>query len=277
MRRRKYLRVLGAIAGGVFAAGCSSNASKEGSSATTPTRQLAGSATSVRSTGRDTGEPATTPTSGESATAGITDGPTDTATENESTTGRIDDEPATVRTTGGSTTADTTVEPTTAEPTTLPTPDPPANRLLAATVLGEGWTYVDGSAPIVRTNGTITATYRGTQPYTRTLRTRLWRCEGGTLDALGGTCSLGNLPDRYRAREGVETASPAVGDTAFAWWSGPPTDIEVVAADHVFRMTHTPLADRANGSADALPARESRLTALVGIARRQAEKLSRLG
>ena len=259
MRRRKYLRVLGAIAGGVFAAGCSSDASKEGSSATTPTRQPTGSATSVRSTGRDTGEPATAPTSGESGTAETTDGPTGTATENKSTTGRIDD------------------EPTTAEPTTLPTPDPPANRLLAATVLGEGWTYVDGSAPQVRTNGTITATYRGTQPYTRTLRTRLWRCEGETLDALGGTCSLGNLPDRYRARDGVETASPAVGDTAFAWWSGPPTDIEVVAADHVFRLTHTPLTDRANGSADALPARESRLTALVGIARRQAEKLSRLG
>jgi len=269
MRRRRCLRVLGTIVGGVFAAGCSSNASEDGLRATTPT-------------------------SGESATAGITDRPTGTASESEAmttgvipepaaetdsepTTGRIDDEPTTARTAGGSATADTTVEPTTAEPTTLPTPDPPANRLLAATVLGEGWTYVDGSAPQVRTNGTITATYRGTQPYTRTLRTRLWRCEGGTLDALGGTCSLGNLPDRYRAREGVETASPAVGDTAFAWWSGPPTDIEVVAADHVFRLTHTPLTDRANGSADALPARESRLTALVGIARRQAEKLSRLG
>jgi hypothetical protein len=275
MRRRRCLRVLGTIVGGVFAAGCSSNASEDGSGATTPTRQPAGSATSVRSTGRDTGESTTTPTSGESATAGITNGPTGTASGNESTTGRIDDEPTTRRTAGGSTTADTTVEPTTAEPTTLPTPDPPANRLLAATALGEGWRYVDGSAPQVRTNGTITATYRGTQPYTRTLRTRLWRCEGETLDALGGTCSLGNLPDRYRAREGVETASPTVGDTAFAWWSGPRTDIEVVAADHVFRMTHTPR--QADGPTGSLPSRESRLNALVEIARRQTEKLARLG
>ena len=261
MRRRDFFRRLGAIAGIVGVAGCSSNASEEPDAGTTA-RQPTRGATEEPPTERATTEPMLRRT---------TDEPTTVRTTTESTT------TSTIRpTTAESTTVRTTTASTTTEMATpVPTPEPPANRLLLAPSLGAGWGYVDGSAPRVRANGTITALYRGTQEYTRTLRTRLWRCEGQMLDALGGTCSLGNLPDRYRAREDVETASPAVGDTAFAWWSGPRTDIEVVAADHVFRMTHTPR--QADGPTGSLPSRESRLNALVEIARRQTEKLARLG
>ncbi|GAA0460851.1 hypothetical protein MUK72_13250 [Halococcus dombrowskii] len=237
MRRRDYLRGLGAIAGIVGVAGCSSSASEE---------------------------PAAGPTAQEPA-------------------GNAPDEPRTERTAPGSRlsrtadepTADPTAQPTTtATPTPIPTPEPPANRLLLAPALGTGWGYASDSTPRIRDNGTITALYRGTQPYTRTLRTRLWRCEGRTLDALGGTCSLGTLPSRYRSRDDIETASPTIGETAFAWWSGPRTDIEVVAADHVFRMSHTPLAEQADENTARLPSRAARLTELIGLARQQAEKLA---
>ncbi|WP_256686414.1 hypothetical protein [Halococcus qingdaonensis] len=235
MRRRDYLRGLGAIAGIVGVAGCSSSTFEE--SVAGPTAQ----------------EPA----------------------------GNAPDEPRTERTAPGSVTTRTADEPTasqTAQPTTtvtpIPTPEPPANRLLLAPALGTGWGYVDGSAPRVRDNGTITALYRGTQAYARTLRTRLWPCEGRTLDALGGTCSLGSLPSRYRSRDDIETADPSIGETAFAWWSGPRTDMEVVAADHVFRMTHTPLAAQVDEGTASLPSRAARLTELIGFARQQAEKLA---
>jgi hypothetical protein len=232
MRRRDYLRGLGAIAGIVGVAGCSSSASEE---------------------------PAAGPTAQEPA-------------ENAPDESQIE------RTATGSVITRTTDESTTASPTatatSVPTPEPPANRLLLAPALGTGWGYASGSTPRVRDNGTITALYRGTQSYTRTLRTRLWRCEGRTLDALGGTCSLGSLPSRYRSRDDIETASPTIGETAFAWWSGPRTDIEVVAADHVFRMSHTPLAEQADENTSSLPSRAARLTELIGLAQQQAEKLA---
>ncbi|WP_049900115.1 hypothetical protein [Halococcus agarilyticus] len=247
MQRRDYLRALSAVAGVVGIAGCSSNASEEPATEATA-RGPGGSATSESPIERTTTEPMST---------------------------RTTDEPTTGRTTTASTTRPTTTQ--TATP--VPTPEPPANRLLLAPALGTGWGYVDGSAPRVRTNGTITALYRGTREYTRTLRTRLWRCEGRTLDALGGTCSLGNLPERYRTQEGVETASPAVGETAFAWWSSDDarTDIEVVAVDHVFRMSCMPLTEQAGGSSTSLPSRDVRLTELVELAQRQAEKLATSG
>lgn len=196
--------------------------------------------------------------------------------------GNAPDESRTERTATGSgisRTADEPIASPTAQPTTtaIPTPEPPANRLLLAPALGTGWGYASGSTPRVRDNGTITALYRGTQSYTRTLRTRLWRCEGRTLDALGGTCSLGTLPSRYRSRDDIETASPTIGETAFAWWSGPRTDIEVVAADHVFRMSHTPLAEQADENTASLPSRAARLTELIGLAQQQAEKLASSG
>ncbi|EMA51118.1 hypothetical protein [Halococcus thailandensis] len=238
MRRRDYLRGLGAIAGIVGVAGCSSSASEE---------------------------PAAGPTAQEPA-------------------GNASDESRTERTAPGSVTTRTVDESTaspTAQPTTtateVPTPEPPANRLLLAPALGTSWGYASDSAPRVRDNGTITALYRGTQSYTRTLRTRLWPCEGQTLDALGGTCSLGSLPRRYRSRDDIETADPAIGETAFAWWSGPRTDMEVVAADHVFRMTHMPLAAQADESTASLPSRAARLTELIGFARQQADKLASFG
>jgi hypothetical protein len=240
MRRRDYLRGLGAIAGIVGVAGCSSSAPEELIAGPTP-REPAGNAPDESRTER-------------TATASVTT--------------RTTDEP----------TASPTAQPTTtATATPIPTPEPPANRLLLAPALGTGWGYVDGSAPRVRDNGTITALYRGTQPYARTLRTRLWRCEGRTLDALGGTCSLGSLPSRYRSRDDIETADPTIGETAFAWWSGPRTDIEVVAADHVFRMSHTPLAERTDENTARLPSRAARLTELIGLARQQAEKLASSG
>lgn len=236
MRRRDYLRGLGAIAGIVGVAGCSSSASEEPAAGPTA-RERAGNAPD---------EPRIERTATESGISRAADAPTASPT-------------------------------TTATATPIPTPEPPANRLLLAPALGTGWGYVDGSAPRVRDNGTITALYRGTQPYARTLRTRLWPCEGQTLDALGGTCSLGSLPSRYRSRDDIETADPAIGETAFAWWSGPRTDIEVVAADHVFRMTHTPLAERADESTASLPSRAARLTELIGFARQQAETLASSG
>jgi hypothetical protein len=158
-----------------------------------------------------------------------------------------------------------------------PTPDPPANRLLRPIQLGESWEYTDESMPTITESGTITAVYRTTRNYTRTIRTRLWPCEGETLDALGGTCSLGGLPERYRSMEDVETTTLPIGETAFAWWSGPKTDIEVVSHQHVFRMTQTPLPEQTRTTnTDAIPSRDARLAALSQIARQQVEKLARV-
>jgi len=253
MRRRDYLRGLGAIAGIVGLAGCSSDTSEESTTGTTA-RQPAGTATNESRTES-------------TATGSATDRPTDGS--------------ATARTTDSSTAQPTATATatTTATPTPAPTPEPPANRLLLAPAFGAGWGYADGSVPRVRDNGTITALYRDTEPYTRTVRTRLWRCEGQTLDALGGMCSLGTLPDRYRSREDIETASPAIDETAFAWWSSGDarTDIEVVAADHVFRMSHMPPTTQGNGGSSSLPGRDARLTELVELARQQAAKLPTSG
>ena len=258
MRRRDYLRGLGAIAGIVGVAGCSSNAT-EGPAAETTAGEPAGNATD------------------ESRTERTATGSVISRTADESTTDRATADQATDSPTAQPTATATAT--TTATATPVPTPEPPANRLLLAPALGAGWTYADGSAPRVRDNGTITALYRGTEAYTRTLRIRLWRCEGQTLDALGGTCSLGTLPSRYRSRDDIETASPTIGETAFAWWTSDDarTDIEVVAADHVFRMSCMPLAEQASGSSTSLPSRDARLSELVELAQRQAEKLASSG
>ena len=111
----------------------------------------------------------------------------------------------------------------------------PAERALTAQELGETWTYTETGSPTVTNSGTIVANYRANDPYSRTVRLRLWPCEGETLDALGGTCSLGNLPEQMRANESVETAERSLGETAFLWWTDVTTDIEVVTANHVFR------------------------------------------
>lgn len=151
----------------------------------------------------------------------------------------------------------------------------PAERALTADELGEAWSYTESGSPTTTDRGTIVARYRASDDYPRTVRLRLWPCRGETLDALGGTCSLGNLPERQRANESVETADLSLGETAFAWWTDETTDIEVVAANHVFRLTHTPVVDTEGSSAGAIPSREARIDELLEIARLQTEKLAR--
>jgi hypothetical protein len=69
----------------------------------------------------------------------------------------------------------------------------PTERALTAQQIGEAWAYTEGGSPTVTDSGTIVANYRTSEPYPQTVRLRLWPCEGETLEALGGTCSLGNL------------------------------------------------------------------------------------
>ena len=143
-----------------------------------------------------------------------------------------------------------------------------ATRAIQARDIGEVWTFTDSGTPTVADNGTIVAEYRASDPYSRTVRLRLWPCEGETLDALG-SCSLGNLPDRKRANESVETADRSFGDNAFLWWSGVNTDIEVATADNVFRLTHMPAVE----STQELPSRDARIEELTEIARLQTDHL----
>jgi hypothetical protein len=150
-----------------------------------------------------------------------------------------------------------------------------AERALTAQQLGEAWTYTETGSPTVTEKGTIVANYRASDPYSRTVRLRLWPCEGETLEALGGTCSLGGLPDQKRANESVETADRSLGETAFLWWSGEATDIEVVTANHVFRLTHTLAGESDTDTSQELPSRDARVKEVTDIARLQTEKLAR--
>lgn len=250
MDRRALLERAGAVLGAVAVAGCGSVAIPD-----------------EFSSGNDD-DPGSSPT--ETTTRRPdTDAPAD-GTSTQRTTER-----PTVDATAGSTpTRRPTARPTTtAAPrteTAVATPNPPANRLLLAEEVGDRWRY--RSEPTERGNGTITAVYGMVREPSAKLRTRLWPCEGESLANLGGTCSLGNLPERYRAMDDVETATPAVGETAFAWWAGATTDIEVVANGHVFRMTYTtpgPSAVATGGADDRNPV----LRRLTRLARRQADKL----
>ena len=147
-------------------------------------------------------------------------------------------------------------------------------RALTAEQLGEVWSYTEGGSPMIADTGTIVAKYRASEPYSRTVRLRLWPCEGETLEALGGTCSLGGLPDRMRANESVETADRLIGETGFLWWADVATDIEVVAANHVFRLTHTPVTQA--DTSQEIPSREGRIEEVTDIAQLQTEKLTRI-
>lgn len=144
-----------------------------------------------------------------------------------------------------------------------------ATRALQAQTIGETWTFTDSGTPTVADNGTIVAEYGASDSYSRTLRLRLWPCEGETLDALG-SCSLGNLPDQKRGNESVETADRSFGDNAFLWWTGVNTDIEVVTVNNVFRLTHMPAVE----STQELPSRDARIEELTEIAQLQANQLS---
>ena len=143
-----------------------------------------------------------------------------------------------------------------------------ATRAIQARDIGEAWTFTESGTPTVADNGTVVAEYRASDPYSRAVRLRLWPCEGETLDALG-SCSLGNLPDQKRANESVETADRSLGENAFLWWSGVNTDIEVVTANNVFRLTHMPAVE----STQELPSRDARIEELTEIARLQTDHL----
>lgn len=151
----------------------------------------------------------------------------------------------------------------------------PAKQALTAQELGEAWTYTETGSPTVADSGTIVANYHASQPYPRTVRLRLWPCEGETLEALG-SCSLGNLPRQKRANESIETATRSVGETAFLWWDSVVTDIEVVTSNHVFRLTHTPRTEASSSTATEMPSRDTRIEELTTIARLQTEKLARM-
>ena len=152
----------------------------------------------------------------------------------------------------------------------------PAKRALTAQELGEAWTYTETGSPAVTDTGTIVANYRASEPYSRIVRLRLWPCEGETLEALGGTCSLGNLPEQKRANESVETAERSLGETAFLWWADESTDIEVVTANHVFRLTHMPAIESDADTTQEIPSRDARIEEVTDIAQLQTEKLARM-
>jgi hypothetical protein len=152
----------------------------------------------------------------------------------------------------------------------------PADRALTAEAIGEMWSYSEGGSPVVTESGTVTASYRADEPYPQTVRLRLWPCEGETLEALGGTCSLGNLPDQMRANESVSTANRSVGETAFLWWTDVVTDIEVVTANHVFRLTHTLLSEPDSDTGRETPSRDDRIETVTRIAQLQTEKIDRV-
>lgn len=244
MDRREFLEGSGALVGALAVAGCGSvvlpNDPFGGEAEGRGTQSETTGTTPRRSGSSVPARPATTQRG--------TDAPPADSTTRSTTTGRV------TRTT---------------QP---PTPRPPANRLLRPEAVGEGWRYAAGSAPTERGNGTITAVYETAQGPRATLRTRIWPCEGEPLANLGGTCSLGTLPERYRAMDGIETATPAVGESAFAWWSDSRTDIEVVANDHVFRTTYTPA--RPDTAPDGITDGNPELRRLTGIARQQATKLA---
>jgi hypothetical protein len=264
MHRRELLRSIGPAAIVAGLSGCLADSSPTASTrrSTEPTETAPGS------TGAGPGptEPVPRPSG---TTRETTEAPRETA---ESAAEPTDTTDATVESTGGG--RDATGE----------APDGPTGRLLRAGEL-EGGSYELTGAPAVSEGGTIVGRYRSAQPYPRTLRIRVWPCRGEALDALGGKCSLGGLPERYREDDSVETTVLEVGETAFAWWSGPATDVEVVTADHVFRITHRPAAPRKTRgestgsrgeSGDGLPPRAERVAAVTRIARRQATKLEGL-
>jgi hypothetical protein len=143
-----------------------------------------------------------------------------------------------------------------------------AELALMAKELGKAWSYTESGVPTVTDSGTIVANYAANDPYPRTVMLRLWPCEGETLEALG-SCSLGNLPDRKRANESIETATRSFGKTAFLWWTGVTIDIEVVVPNYVFRLTHTPVVE----AAEEIPPRDARIEELTHIARLQTKKL----
>ena len=255
MRRRKCLCAVGTILSTVTIAGCLSGTSKQQSADSTIPNQSTETAT-----GSTTGSSTNTTTS--PCTNTTTSPSTDTTTES----------PASTITTS---TTDTTTEPTTT--TSMVTLEPPANRLLRPRQLGESWEYTDESMPRTTDKGTITGVYRTTRNYTRTVRTRLWPCEGETLKALGGTCSLGNLPAQKRANESVETTDRSLGETAFLWWTDIAIDIEVVTANHVFRLTHKPIIESNTNTSQNIPSRDARIEEVTDIAQLQADKLARRG
>lgn len=152
----------------------------------------------------------------------------------------------------------------------------PTERALTAQQLGEAWAYTEAGSPAVTDNGTIVANYRASERYPQMVRLRLWPCEGETLEALGGTCSLGNLPERMRANASVETADRSLGETAFLWWSDVATDIEVVTANHVFRLTHTPTGEANTNTSQEIPSRDARIEDVTNIAQLQTDKLARI-
>lgn len=146
-----------------------------------------------------------------------------------------------------------------------------AKLALTAKELDKAWTYTKSGAPTATDKGTIVANYAASDPYPRTVLLRLWPCKGETLEALG-SCSLGNLPDRKRANESINTATRSFGKTAFLWWNGVTTDIEVVVPNYVFRLTHTPLVEETQ----EIPPRDARIEELTYIARLQAKKLRQM-
>jgi hypothetical protein len=267
MHRRELLRSIGPAAIVAGLSGCLADSSPTASTrrSTEPTETAPGS------TGAGPGptEPVPRPSG---TTRETTEAPRETVESAAEPTDTTDTTDTTVESTGGG--RDATGE----------APDGPTGRLLRAGEL-EGGSYELTGAPAVSEGGTIVGRYRSAQPYPRTLRIRVWPCRGEALDALGGKCSLGGLPERYREDDSVETTVLEVGETAFAWWSGPATDVEVVTADHVFRITHRPAAPRKTRgestgsrgeSGDGLPPRAERVAAVTRIARRQATKLEGL-
>lgn len=251
MDRRTLLERAGAVVGAVAVAGCGSVALPE---------RLSGWGGDEQEGTQGTTE----------ATTGESDVEAEAATS-RATADRSDDESTAQSTTTQSTTTARSTPTRTA--TARPTPEPPANRLLAPEVIGTRWDYAAGSTPSERGNGTITAVYETTRGTEERLRIRLWPCEGESLEDLGGTCSLGNLPERYRAMSGVETATPAVGETAFAWWEGDQTDIEVVANEHVFRITYT-VPESGTTAANSATSRPPALQRVIEIARQQTDALA---
>jgi hypothetical protein len=146
-----------------------------------------------------------------------------------------------------------------------------AKLALTAEELGKAWAYTESGAPTVADSETIVAKYIANDPYPRTVMLRLWPCKGETLEALG-SCSLGNLPDRKRANESIDTTTRSFGKTAFLWWEDVTTDIEVVVPNHVFRLTHTPIVE----TTQEIPSRDARIEELTHIARLQAKKLRQM-
>lgn len=153
--------------------------------------------------------------------------------------------------------------------TTSGNTDGVTEQTLTAQEIGKGWKYTESGSPTVADSGTIVASYRATDPYSRTVKLRLWPCEGETLEELG-SCSLGNLPKQKRTNGSIETATRTLGKNTFLWWDSVATDIEVVTVNNVFRLTHTPGTE----SNQEIQSRDARVEEVVKIARLQTENLT---